>query len=527
MRAVLLAVVVTVIMIVPGHAGGIWRRGEAMDPGSLDPHKTSTVTEQHILDELYEGLVIYDGRGQLQPGVASHWDVSGDATVYTFHLRADARWSNGAPVTADDFAYSFRRLMEPKTGAQYANILYTIKNAKEVNTGHLPSTALGVRAVDPLTFEITLEHPAPYLLAQLTHFTALPLYRPTVEHWGAAFARAGRMIGNGAFVLKSYTPNDRLVLTKNPYFHDAAHVALDGEIIFPIEDHAAGLRRLMAGEIDSYPDVPIDQVHFVRSHLGSEFRVAPHLASYFYAFDCRQKPFDDPRVRQALSMVIDREFLAASIWGGTMLPSYSLVPPGIPGYGAPSTVSWKDKSPFDREDEARKLMLAAGYGPDHPLHLTFRYNQSENHRATAIAIADMWKALGVQSEFIVTDATSHYAFLESGRPFDIIRSGWFADYPDAQNFLFLAQSDNRVLNMSHFSDETFDALMRSAASEGNAEKRNDILHRAESRLLDEQPYLVLMTYQAPDLVSQRLQGWETNIMDQHPGRYVSLRSSLH
>jgi oligopeptide transport system substrate-binding protein len=505
----------------PAYADNIWRRGETADPGSLDPAKTSTVVEQHILDELLEGLVTYDGKGELRPGVAARWDISPDGLVYTFHLRADARWSNGAPVTAADFVFSFRRLMDPKTGAGYANILYTVENAEAVNTGKLPVEKLGIRALDPLTCEITLDHPAPYFLAQLTHLTALPVYAPSLARYGDAFARAGRMVGNGAFRLKSYLPNDALVLEKNPFFHDAAEVALDGEIILPLEDQSAALRRFLAGEIDSYDGIPVDQIAFVRARLPNAFKVAPSLGSYFYAFDVRHKPFDDVRVRQALSMVIDRDFLANSIWGGTMLPGYSFVPPGMGGYGVPSTLAWKDESPLDREDEAKRLMAAAGYGPDHPLSLTFRMNQSENHKATAVAIADMWKVLGVRTTFIVTDATSHYAFLASKAPFDVVRSGWFADYPDAQNYLFLAESDNPGLNYAHFSDPAYDALMHEASVEPDAAKRQNILHGAEALLLAQQPYLVLMTYQAASLVSPKLRGWETNVIDHHPGRYIS------
>ncbi len=491
------------------------------DPGSLDPHKTSTLIEARILDELYEGLTVYDGDGRLQPGVAERWDISADKRVYTFHLRPDARWSNGAPVTAADFVYSFRRLMDPKTGAQYANILYTLKNAASVNHGDLPLDALGARALDPRTLELTLEHPTAYFLDQLTHNTALPVYRPSVEKWGESFARAGRMVGNGAFVLESYVPNDRLVLVKNPTFHDAAHVALSGEIILPLEDQSAAVRRFMAGEIDSYDSVPVDEIDFIRRRLGADFRVAPYLATYYYAFDCRQKPFDDVRVRTALSMVIDRAFLADTIWHGTMAPALSFVPPGIASYGPPAIESWAKLRPFEREDEARRLMAAAGYGPDHPLHLTFRYNQSENHKATAVAIADMWRVLGVTTEFIVTDATSHYAFLQSGQRFDIVRSGWFADFPDAQNFLFLAESDNVGLNYAHFSDRRFDDLMRAAANEPDPGKRRDLMHQAEAILLAQAPFIPLMVYEAPNLVSPRLKGWVPNSLDHHPGHYIA------
>jgi peptide/nickel transport system substrate-binding protein/oligopeptide transport system substrate-binding protein len=202
---------------------------------------------------------------------------------------------------------------------------------------------------------------------------------------------------------------------------------------------------------------------------------------------------------------------------------YSFVPPGIASYGAPATPSWKDENPFDREDEAKRLMAAAGFGPGHPLHLTFRTNQSENNIATAVAVADMWKVLGVTTDFIVTDATSHYAFMASKAPFDVARGGWFADYPDAQNYLFLAESDNPGLDYAHFADPAFDALMRAAGIEPDAEKRRVILHQAEALLLAQQPYLPLMSYEASNLVSPKLEGWETNIMDHHPGRYISKR----
>ncbi len=521
MRLGALALAFSILSCPAALAGGTWVRGETADPGSLDPHKTSTAVEAHILDELYEGLTVYDGRGRLQPGVAAHWNVSDDGLTYTFHLRPDALWSNGAQVTADDFVYSFRRLMDPRTGAGYANILYTVRDARGVNTGGMPLERLGVRALDPGTLEITLEHPATTFLDQLTHFTAMPVYRPSVERWGDAFARAGRMVGNGAFVLKDYVPGDRLVLVKNPRFHDAAHVSLDGEVIVPIEDRSAGLRRFMAGEIDSYNEVPIDQAAFIRSHLGSEFKLTPSLGTYYYAFDTRHPPFDDVRVRQALAMVIDRAFLAHVIWGGTALPCTSFVPPGIPGYGQPSEVAWQHESQFQREDEARALMVAAGYGPGHPLHLTFRTNQSENNQATAVAIADMWRVLGVTTSFIVTDATTHYAFLASDQPYDVVRSGWFADFPDAQNYLFLAESDNKGLNYARFEDPAYDALMRQAEVEPDAGKREAILHEAETLLLTEMPYLPLLSYEAPNLLSPKIGGWVSNILDHHPGREIS------
>ncbi len=501
----------------------VWHRGELGDPGSLDPHKAETLIESNILDELFEGLVTLNARSEFIPGVAASWTVDPTGTVYDFQLRPDAKWSNGDTLTPDDFVFAFRRLMAPATGAPYANILYTLKNAEKINKGELPVEALGVRGLDAHRLEITLEHPAPYFISQLAHFTAKPLHQKSIETYGSDFVRPEHMVTNGPFMLKSFTPNDRLVLIKNPAYFDAAHVALDEEVFYSLEDRSAALRRFMAGEIQSYNDVPVEQIGFVRSHLAEAFKVTPSLGGYYYSFDTRRKPFDDRRVRQALSMAIDREFLAERIWGGTMDPGYSFVPPGIESYGAPATVAWKDTDLFEREDEAKKLLAEAGFGPaGQKLEVEIRFPNSENHRATAVAVADMWKALGVETRLLATDTMSHYAFLREKPPFDVAWWGWFADYPDAQNYLFLGQSDNQGLNHASFSNETFDRLMQEAQREASPERRRAILHEAEALLLDEQPDLVLLTYSSRNLVSPKLKGWEANVLDNHPGRYISV-----
>jgi oligopeptide transport system substrate-binding protein len=501
----------------------IWRRGALGDPGSLDPHKATTLIESNVLNDLFEGLMSRDAKGALVPGVAESWSVDPEGRVYVFKLRPDARWSNGDPVAAADFVFAFRRLMMPATGAPYANILYTLKNAEKVNRGALPPEALGARALDDGRLELTLEQPTPYFLEQLAHFTAKPLHRQSIEASGGDFVHPSHLVGNGAFTLKKFIPNDSIVLAKNPAYYDADKVALDAEEFIPLEDRSAALRRFMAGEIDSYDEVPVEEIGFVRQHLPAALRQSPSLGGYYYAFDTRHAPFDDARVRQALSMAIDRDFLAGQIWGGVMAPSLSFVPPGIASYGAPAEVAWKDMSLADRRDEARRLLDAAGYGAGgKPLDVEIRFNNSGSHRATAVAIADMWKALGVRTRILGSDAATHYALLREKPPFDVARTSWYADYPDAQNFLFLAESGNQGLNVPSFSDASYDALMRDAAAERDPAKRSAILHEAEALLLREQPYIVLMSYRSSDLVSPKLRGWEPNPLDIHMGRYVSV-----
>lgn len=517
----LLALLALAACAAPTRAGGIWRRAELGDPATLDPAKGTTSTEQHLLEELLEGLVAWGPAGDIVPGVAARWDVSPDGLTYTFHLRPDARWANGAAVTADDFVFSLRRLMEPATGAPYASLLFTLANARAINAGALPPERLGAAAPAPATLVLSLEAPTPYFLAQLTHMTALPVYPPAVTRWGGDFARPGRMVGNGAFVLESYRPDDRLVMRRNPRFHDAAAVSLDGEVVLPIPDRAAALRRFAAGEIDSTNQIPASDVRFVRARLGAALRVTPSLGTYYYVFDTRRPPFSDARVRRALAMAVDRGFLAAAIWGGTATPLTSMVPPGMPGYGAPTSPDWAALDPLAREDQARRLLAEAGFGPAHPLHLTLRSDLSETYQATAVAVAAMWQRLGVVTDFVTTDALSFRAFMDSGAPFDVARFSWFPDYPDAQNVLFLAESRN-PLNESHWRDPDFDALMAAASRERDAIARGELLHRAEARFVAEEPFLPLLAYDAANLVSPRLHGWRDNVLDVHLGRYLSI-----
>lgn len=505
-------------------ADTVYNRGNPGDPETLDPQKTSTVPESDILLDLFEGLVTYDAKANLVPGVAESWSQNADATVYTFKLRGDAKWSNGQPVTAGDFVFSFRRLMNPETGAKYANILYTLKNGEKVNKGQAPVEELGVVAKDDRTLEITLEYPAPYFIAQLAHQTGLPINPGAVGKYGKDFVRPENWVSNGPYMLKSFVPNDRLVAVKNPYYRDAANVKIDQVNWFPVEDRAAALRRFMAGELDSYNDAPADQIKYIRETLKDRFKVGPYLGTLYYVFNSTKPPFDDVRVRQALSMVIDREFLAEQIWGGTMLPGYSFVPPGIGNYAEPAYVDWKDLSPIDREDKAKALLKAAGYGPGgKTLHIELRYNTSENHKATAIAIADFWKPLNVEVSLVNSDIKTHYALLRDKGDYDVARAGWIADYSDPQNFLFLGLSDNKGLNYANYSNPEFDALMAKATRQTDLAARAETLHQAEAIFVRDEAFMPLLYYSAKNLVSDRLQGFEQNVLDRHLTRYLSIK----
>jgi len=508
----------------PALAEAVLHRGNAGEPQTLDQAHTSINIEEFILKDLYEGLTIYDASGKIVPGAAETWDLSDDGLTYTFKLRGDAKWSDGSPVTAEDFAFSFRRVEDPKTAAGYANILYPIKNAEKVNKGEAQPTDLGVKAVDEKTLEITLERPTPFFLELLAHQTALPVSKASVEKNGADFVKPGTMVSNGAFKLVSHVPNDNLVVDKNPNYWDAANVKLDKVIFYPIDDQAASVRRFEAKEMDLVYNFSADQIDRLRGAYGDQVHVSPTLATYYYAFDTRQEPYSDVRVRQALSMAVDRDFLAKEIYSGSQIPAYSMVPPGIETYGEPAKADFSALSQLDREDKAIALMKEAGYGEGgKPLDIEIRYNTNPNHERVATAIADMWKnTFGANVSMVNLDVSSHYAYLQEGGKFNVARAGWVADYADAENFLALSLSSNKTFNYGHYESAEFDDLMKKSYEETDPAARSKLLHEAETLLMKDQPIAPFLTQADLWLVSGRVQGWQDNAANQHLSRFLNV-----
>ena len=503
----------------------VFHRGNDGDPETLDAHKTSTVAEAHLLRDLSEGLVIHHINGEVIPGVAESWTMSEDGKSYTFKLRANARWSNGDPVKAGDFVYSLKRIINPATGAKYANILYPILNAEKINKSGEGAgiDELGVKAPDDTTLEIKLERPTPYFLELLTHQTGLPVHPASVEKFGKDFVKPENWVSNGAYTLKEFVPNSHIKMEKNKNFHDAANVQIDTILYYPASDLAAAARRFQAGELHMTTDIPADQIQQLREKLGNQVKVAPYLGTYFLIVNTAKKPFDDLRVRRALSLVIDREFIAEEIWGGTMLPAYGVIPPNIGNYGERAEADFKGVSPLDREEEAKRLLAAAGYGPGMPLRVQLRYNTTDNNRRTMIAIAEQWKVLGVETSFINTDGKTHFALLRDGGDFDIARYGWIGDYSDPQNFLFLFLSDNKGFNSGKYANPKFDALLQQGADELDLAKRAAILREADSILAADMPWIPLMYYSSKNLVSPKLVGFQQNLRGALPTRFMSLK----
>jgi len=506
--------------ITPAAAEKVLRIANMGEPETLDPHKTSTTIEANILRNLFEGLMVLDHSGNVAPGVAESFSVSNDGLTYSFRLRDTAKWSNGEPVTAGDFVYSLRRIEDPRTRSQYAEVLYPIKNAQEVNTGKAALTELGVAASDARTVEITLKAPTPYFLQLLTHQSALPVNGKEVTRLGEEWLKPGRMVSNGAYMLDDLKPHSHIRIVKNPNYWDAAKVTIDAVVFDPSEDRAAVLKRYRAGEFDVLRDLPNDQLGWLRQNMPKELHIAPYAGIYYYALNTTKPPFNDKRVRVALSMAINRELLVERITTAGELPAYGFVPDGTANYTA-RRVPWRTMSQEEREAAAQKLMGEAGYGPNKPLRLQLAYNTSENHKRIAIALAAMWKKINVGIELVNTEVKVHYSNLRIGN-FQMGRAGWIADYNDAQSYLFLSQTSTKQQNFSRFSNPEYDRLMDEASLTGDARKRAALLEQAEEILLDELPVIPIYFYVSKNLVSTKIVGWQDNPLDVEYVRNLSL-----
>lgn len=501
----------------------VLNRGNDGDPSSLDPQMIVTVGEGNLVSDLFQGLVAYNGAGKIIPAVATSWEISPDHKSYTFKLRDDARWSNGDFVTAQDFLFALHRIVNPKTAAPYVSVLFPIKNAEAIAAGKLPVDQLGVEAPDDHTLKFTLKAPTPYFLQLLTHNTALPLHRKSVEKYGDKFTVPGNLVSNGAYQLVSFTPNDKIVMKKNPYYYNADKVKIDVVNWLPFENRASCMRRFEAQEVLICSDVSADQMDYVRKAFGSQLHIAPQLGSYFLDVKGeKNSPLKDPRVRRAISMVIDREFIAREVWRGTMLPSFSMVPPGVDNYVKGGVKQdYANKDIFEREDEAKALLKEAGVAPG-TLTVQLYYNTSENHKNVMAAISDMLKNIGITAKLNEMEGTTYFNYLRDDGKFDLARDGWIADYSDPQSFLFLYKTGSNF-NYGKWSNKTYDALLEKASVTADIAVRAAILADAEKILLREQAVIPLLTYASRALVSNRVAGWQDNIVNSHATQWLSLK----
>ena len=495
-------------------------RGNGEEPETLDPHLAQGVPSSHILRDLFEGLTTESPEGKVIPGAALRWNISRDARTYTFYLRRDLVWSNGEPLVADDFIYSLQRALDPDTASSAATTLLPIQNAREVLAGEMAIEELGIALLDEFTMQITLTGPTPYFLGLLASPVAYPVNRKNVEEFGDQFSKPGKLVSNGAYTLSEWKPRVGIELVKNPNYRQADSALVERVIYLPIEDQSTEVNRFRSGDLDWTFEVPNNQFKWLQQHYARELVISPWMGSYFFGFNLTQEPFiDNPSLRMALILSVDRQILTEKVTQFGEKPSFALVPPGIDGY-VPFSPEYADWTQEERNHEARRLFEQAGYSEDRPLRIEIRYNTSDNHKKIALAIASMWKqVLGVNSTLVNEEFRVFLQNREQKVVTQVFRAGWISDYNDPYSFLELFRTGHG-LNDYGYGNSTFDALLDEAGKERVRARRERLMFEAERVLMSDHVVIPIYTYVTKRLVNPHLRGWQNNVMDHHPTRFM-------
>ena len=474
---------------------------------------------------MFLGLMTEDAAGNSTFGAAQSYSASADGLVYTFKLR-DHLWSDGVPVTAHDYVYSFRRIADPKTAAQYVSILYPIRNVQAVAEGKLPPDQVGVRAIDDRTLEIAFNCQVPYIGELLTHFTTFAVPRHVVEKYGDQWLKPQNIVTNGPYVLKQWLPNDHIQLVKNPHFYDRDNVRIENVFFYPTQDAQAALKRFRSADFDVVDDtLAPQQIDWLRAHMAKELRLSPFILSQYVQFNIRRKPFDDIRVRTALSLAIDREVICDRISRAGEQPAYALIPPGIPGYAGNARLGFRAMPMAERLAKARSLLAEAGYGPNNPLMFDFSMIMTTQVKLISVALQEMWRQIGVGIRLVPSETQVHYAVLRK-HDFEAAWAGWVADYRDAKNYLFLFESSTPDMNYGFYANARFDVLVARSDQTRNARARAAMLEEAEQILLDDAAIAPVYFGVTRDLVSPQVKGWISNNINVNRTRFLSLDRTI-
>lgn len=507
-----------------GNREQILHRGIGHDLADLDPHLATQASDYTVLSALFEGLVSeHPVTLEPVPGVAERWQVSSDGLTYTFSLREHARWSNGDPVTAQDFIASWRRMLTPELGADYANLLYVIQGAEAFHKGHVAFDQVGLAAPDPRTLRVTLEYPAPYFLALLNHTAWFPVHIRSIEQHGSAvarntpWARPGRLVGNGPFNLKAWRTGQEIVVEKSTTYWDSAQVRLVAIHFHAIDSRDVEERAFRAGQLHVTEALPPGKVDTYRRDHPQLLRIDPLLGTEFYRLNSTRPFLSDVRVRRALALAVDREAIVQKVLRGGQQPAVAFTPPDTAGYTSSAAVA----ADFER---ARALLAEAGYPGGRglpPLELLF--NSSESHRLVAEAVQEMWrKELGLEVALSNQELKSTLEARRAGN-FQILRSVWTADFVDPASFLDIWRSDSGN-NYTGWRNADYDALLFAAARERDNGTRRAMLQKAEAILLERAPLIPLYHYTHVFLIQPSVRGWHPTVLDHHPYKHVWLEA---
>ena len=507
-----------------GNRLGILHYGNGSEPQGLDPHVVTGVPENHIVRALFEGLAVKNPYTlEPEPGVAERWIFSDDKRVITFFLNPDARWSNGDPVLASDYVWSWQRALNPAMGNQYSYMLFPVKNAEAFAKGQISEfEKVGVKALDQRTLEVTLNEPTPYFIQLLDHYSTFAVHPPTIMKFGKStdrytkWTRAENIVGNGPFVMTEWKLNRRIVVKKSPTYWDTDKVSLNGVVFYPTENSVTEERMFRVGQLHYTAAVPLDKIPIYRDMENTPYVQAPYLGTYYYLLNTNKKPLNDVRVRQALSLSIDRDMLTSTVLQGTAFPAYSITPPDTLGYYPPRLFGFNP-------EKAQQLIAEAGYpdGENWP-GIEIIYNTSEAHRKIAVAIQQMWSSvLNIQ----VTLSNQEWkVYLDSvdQMEFDIARRGWIGDYVDPNNFLdlFISEGGN---NSTGYANAVYDDfILKKSTKAADRESRYQIFYRAETMLMQAMPIIPIYTYTSKHLIHRSVKGLPSNLMDSLNLKYVWL-----
>ena len=510
--------------VVSGNATGYLHYGNGAEPQGIDPHLVTGVPESHIVRALFEGLAVKNPITlEPEPGVAERWEISPDGTVYTFFINPQAKWSNGEPVTASDYVWSWERALHPETGSLYAYMLFPVVNAEKFASGAIDDFAeVGIKSLDAKTLRISLNAPTPYFLQLMDHYSTFAVHPETVLKFGGMsdrftlWTRPENIVSNGAFTLKEWSLNRQIKVEKNPHYWDKSSVALEGVYFYPTENVVSEERMFRSEQLHVTQGIPLGKIPNYRAVQNSPYVQAPYLGTYYYLINTKKPPVDDVRVRRALSYAIDRDTLTRTVLRDTAIPAYSITPPDTLGYNPPKLFS------FDPE-QARALLAEAGYpdGQGWP-GLEITYNTNEDHRKIAVAVQQMWKdELGIDVS-ITNQEWKVYLNTVSQGEFQVARRGWIGDYVDANNFLdlFLANGGNN--NTGYANAEFDDIILNQAPKAASREERYQLFFQAETMMMQEMPIIPFYTYTSKRLIHPSVNGIYPNLMDSLNLKYVRL-----
>lgn len=505
-----------------GPAPKILLFGNGAEPQDLDPQTVTGVPENKLINALFEGLVSYgEGSTETVPGVAESWDISPDGLTYTFHLRNDARWSNGDPVTATDFSRSYQRLLTPSVAAEYAYKFNAVVGAEEFQQGRLKDFAqVGIRAIDSRTLEIRLKYRVPYLIEAMKHYAWFPVHIPTVEKFGGlntrgtGWTRPENFVGNGPFVLKSWRPNQKIVTTRSPTYWDRGIVQLDEIHFFPTENLETEERMFRTGQLHKTYELPAAKIDVYQRDFPESFRSDPYYGSYFFRFNVTRKPLNDLRVRRALSLAIDRDSLVRNVVRGGMQPAHGFTPP---------TAKYTARAKLSGDlTEARRLLAEAGFpeGRGFP-RIELLYNTHENHRRVCEALQEMWRQnLGIEVGLLNQEWKVYIRSMDV-LDFDMARGGWIGDYFDPNTFYdtFITDGGN---NRTGWSNARYDQLLRDTGQAPDETARMELYQEMEKILMRELPIMPVYFYRKIYALSPKVH-WPENPMDNQNWKFIRFK----